>query len=86
MTKRGKQASRKAAARKIGFLEVPLRDGPGNSDSPLNVHLAQREPCRARQTEVQVSVGKGGEESCTEIQPRPGRPWLRSRVIKHWPN
>ncbi|MDP1949882.1 MAG: hypothetical protein Q8K59_02070 [Nitrosomonas sp.] len=25
VTKRGKQASRKAAARKIGFLEVPLR-------------------------------------------------------------
>ncbi|MDP1558424.1 MAG: hypothetical protein Q8K59_08300 [Nitrosomonas sp.] len=25
MTKRGKQASRKAAARKYGFLEVPLR-------------------------------------------------------------
>ena len=24
MTKRGKQASRKAAARKIGFLEVPI--------------------------------------------------------------
>jgi len=24
VTKRGKQASRKAAARKIGFLEVPL--------------------------------------------------------------
>ena len=46
---------------KIGFLEVPLRDDPGNSDSPLNVHLAQREPCRARQTEVQVSVDKVGE-------------------------
>ncbi|MDP1559529.1 MAG: hypothetical protein Q8L82_11670 [Nitrosomonas sp.] len=25
MTKRGKQASRKAAARKYGFLEVPLK-------------------------------------------------------------
>ncbi|MDP1559237.1 MAG: hypothetical protein Q8L82_10135 [Nitrosomonas sp.] len=25
LTKRGKQASRKAAARKYGFLEVPLR-------------------------------------------------------------
>ncbi|MDP1558824.1 MAG: hypothetical protein Q8K59_10995 [Nitrosomonas sp.] len=25
VTKRGKQASRKAAARKYGFLEVPLR-------------------------------------------------------------
>ena len=26
VTKQGKQASRKAAARKYGFLEVPLRD------------------------------------------------------------
>ncbi|MDP1949619.1 MAG: hypothetical protein Q8K59_00685 [Nitrosomonas sp.] len=26
VTKRGKQASRKAAARKYGFLEVPLRN------------------------------------------------------------
>ncbi|MDP1558655.1 MAG: hypothetical protein Q8K59_01965 [Nitrosomonas sp.] len=26
MTKRGKQASRKAAARKYGFLEVPCTD------------------------------------------------------------
>ncbi|MDP1557924.1 MAG: hypothetical protein Q8K59_01175 [Nitrosomonas sp.] len=33
MTKRGKQASRKAAARKYGFLEVPLRHSQTKASS-----------------------------------------------------
>ena len=41
MTKRGKQASRKAAARKIGFLEVPYSE-PRFPDSELRWWSAEK--------------------------------------------